>query len=219
VQRDETFEIVREMCAPFRQAAREGVVFVIERVPQVIDAGQQAAEELAIVDDAADRNAAEADAVITLLAPDQALTARFAAHAMVSERDLERGVDGFGAGVREEHMIEPGRRDLDEPLGELECERMSHLKRWRVVERCELTCDRIIDLAPIVSGIHAPQSRDGIENAPTVVRPVVHAVCTCEQTRIRLELTIRRKRHPEGVQRLAAERIHESSRSKEETAS
>jgi hypothetical protein len=37
----------------------------------MVDAGQQRAEELAVVDDAADRNAAEADAVIAALAADQ----------------------------------------------------------------------------------------------------------------------------------------------------
>ena len=48
-------------------------------VRQVVDAGQQGAEELAVGDDAADRDAAEADAVIAALAADEARARALAA--------------------------------------------------------------------------------------------------------------------------------------------
>ena len=63
----------------------------------MIDAGEQRAELLAVIDDAADRDAAEPDAVIAALAPDQAHARGVAAHIMIGERDLERGVDGLRA--------------------------------------------------------------------------------------------------------------------------
>ena len=63
----------------------------------MIDAGEQRAELLAVVDDAADRDAAEADAVIAALASDQAHARGVAAHIMIGERDLERSVDSFRA--------------------------------------------------------------------------------------------------------------------------
>ena len=46
----------------------------------MIDAGEQRAEEFPVIDDAADRNAAEADAVIAALAADQTGARAVAAH-------------------------------------------------------------------------------------------------------------------------------------------
>ena len=109
VQRDDALELVGEMRAPVRLALAEGLVLAVVGGRQVIDAGQQRAEEFAVVDDAADRNAAEADAVIAALAPDQAGARAFAAHVVIGERDLERGVDRLRAGVAEEHVIEIAR--------------------------------------------------------------------------------------------------------------
>ena len=93
------FELVGEMRAPFRLALRVGLLAAIIGVRQVVDAGKQRAEELAVVDDAADRDAAEADAVIAALAADEARALPLARHVPVGERDLERGVDRLGAGV------------------------------------------------------------------------------------------------------------------------
>ena len=73
---------------------------------QMIDAGQQRAELLAVGDDAADRDAAEADAVIAALAADQPHARGVAAHIVIGERDLERGVDRLRAGIAEEHVVE-----------------------------------------------------------------------------------------------------------------
>ena len=71
MQRDDTIEFVGEMRAPFRLADAEGLLLAIVSRRQMIDAGEQRAELFAVVDDAADRNAAEADAVIAALAADQ----------------------------------------------------------------------------------------------------------------------------------------------------
>ena len=93
VQRDDAFELVGQMRAPFRLAPGEGLVLAVVGRRQMIDAGKKRAEELAIVDDAADRDAAEADAVIAALAADQARARALAADVVVGERDLERGID------------------------------------------------------------------------------------------------------------------------------
>ena len=71
VQRDDTLKLIRQMRAPVRLALGEGLVLAAVGVRQVIDAGQERAEHLAIVDDAADRDAAEADAMIAALAADE----------------------------------------------------------------------------------------------------------------------------------------------------
>ena len=120
MQRDEALELVGEMRAPFGLAAREGVLLEVVGVRQVVDAGQHRAEHLAVGDDAADRDAAEADAVIAALAADEARARAFAAHALLGERDLERGVDRLGAGIAEEHVVEIAGRELGDAVGELE---------------------------------------------------------------------------------------------------
>ena len=127
------------------------------------------AEELAVVDHAADRDAAEADAVIALLASDQPLPRAFAAQAVIGDRDLQRGVDGLGAGVREEHVIEIAGRELDQAVRELEAGRMTHLERRRVFHRRELLAHRLGDFLAAMTGVDAPQAGDAVENLAAVV--------------------------------------------------
>ena len=83
---------------------------------------------LAVVDHAADRDAAEADAVIGALATDQTLARALPAHILIGERDLERRVDGLGARIAEERMVEIARRELGQAGGELERQRMGELE-------------------------------------------------------------------------------------------
>ena len=73
MQRDDALELVGFVRAPIRLASRERLVLAVISRRQMVDAGQQRAEEFAVVDHAADGNAAEADAVIAALAPDQPL--------------------------------------------------------------------------------------------------------------------------------------------------
>ena len=75
----------------------------------MVDAGEQRAELLAVVDDAADGNAAESDAVIPALPSNQPHARGVAAHVVIGERDLERGVDRFRTGVAEKYVIEISR--------------------------------------------------------------------------------------------------------------
>ena len=71
VQRDDAFEFIRQVGAVLGHAARVGVPRQVVRVRQVIDAGQHRSEPLAVVDHAADGDAAEADAVVTPLTADE----------------------------------------------------------------------------------------------------------------------------------------------------
>lgn len=167
----------------------------------MIDPGQQARRPgLAVRRNAPDRDAAEAHPVIGALAPDEARARTFAAHPMPGEGDLQRRIDGLGAGVGEEHVVEPGGRDLHQRVGEREGRRMRELKRWRVVERLELLRDGLRDLRTPVSGVDAPQPRHRIEDLPPLGRPVVHALGSREQPRLGLELTVGCERKPERLQ-------------------
>jgi hypothetical protein len=66
-------------------------------VTDVIDARQMGRERTAVRHHAADRHAAEADAVIAALAADQARPRALSDGALIGERDLQRGVDRFRA--------------------------------------------------------------------------------------------------------------------------
>src|SRR5678816_4322626 len=95
----------------------------------VIDGGQQLRRELPAVGfDAADTRAAKADTVITARASDETNALRLALRLPIGERDLERGVDRFGAGVAEEDVIDPLGEHSCELLRQLEGERVAHLE-------------------------------------------------------------------------------------------
>src|SRR5262249_58961792 len=114
-------------------------------------------EGAAVIDHAADRHAAEADAVIAALAADQAGARRLAVGAVIGERDLQRGVDRLRSGVGEEDAVETLRCDLGKTLGEIEGERMTHLKRRREIEIHQLALDGGCDLLAAVTGVDAPE--------------------------------------------------------------
>ena len=137
VQCDDALELVGKVRAPFRLTLGEGLMLAAVGRRQMVDAGQQRAEEFAVVDNAANRNAAEADAVIAALAADQAGARAFAADVVVGERNLERGVDRLRAGIAEKHAVEVGRRQRRDPARQLERFGMREMERRRVIElRC-----------------------------------------------------------------------------------
>ena len=134
VERDDALQLVGEMRAPFRLAAGEGLLGAVIGVGQVVDARQQRAEELAVLDDAAHRDAAEADAVIAALAADQARLAALALHVPIGQRHLQRRVHRLGARVAEEDVVQVARGELGEARGEGEAARMAELEGRRIVE-------------------------------------------------------------------------------------
>ncbi len=176
----------------------------------MVGAGQQPAEELAVVDHAADRDAAEADAMIASLAPDQPRPGAVAAHVVIGERDLEGGIDRLRTRIAEEHMVEIGRRQRSQAAGELERLGMGELKRRRIIELGGLGLDRRDDRVAIVPGIGHGLHVLAVEHGAAFGRVVVHvlgahdqpgrslerAIC-CEWQPIRLEV-VGHSRHGAG---------------------
>ena len=170
-----------------RLAAREGVLRRIVRVAHVVHARHQRAENLAVADDAADRGAAEIDAVVALLAADQADALALAALAVVGDRELERGIHRLGARVGEEdarHALGQQRREL---LGELEGRRMAHLERRREVQRRHRLLHRLDDGLAAMAGVDAPQARGAVEDLAALGGVVIHPLGAREQPRRLLE--------------------------------
>src|SRR5206468_4094377 len=112
--------IVGKMRAPFGLALGEGLFIAVVGVREVIDSAERSPEHLAVRQDAADRDAAEADAVIAALAADQAHARGLAAYVVIGERDLERGIDRLRARIAEEDVIEIAGRERRDAACELE---------------------------------------------------------------------------------------------------
>ena len=91
------------------------------------------AKHLAVGHDAAHRDAAKVDAVVAFLAADKAGLAGLALGAPVGPRHLERGVGRFRAGAGEEHIVQPGRGQLFEFVGQLKRQCVAVLEGGRIV--------------------------------------------------------------------------------------
>jgi hypothetical protein len=198
VQGDQPLEFVGQVRAVLGLATGIGIALQVVRVRQVVDAREPRAEPFAVVDHAADGDAAEADAVIAALAADEAGARGLAARAVIGERDLQRGVDRLRSGIGEEDVAEVRRQPARDVVGELERARVSHLERRRVFHRRDLAADRLGDFAAAVAGIDAPQARHCVEDLPAVRRPVMHALGAGQHARVGLELPVGRERHPES---------------------
>src|SRR6185437_15474224 len=199
MERHETIEFVGKMRTPFRLADRECLFLAIVGRRQMVDSGEQRTELLAVVHDPANRNAAETDAMISALAPDQPHARRIAPHIVIGERDLERGIDRFRPGIAEEHVIEVARRKRCNAARQLESLGMAKLKGRRIIERRGFALNRGNDRLAIVAGIGAPQARRPVDQLASVTRDIVHVLGADDQSRTLLEGPVGRERHPIGL--------------------
>src|SRR5579884_2428127 len=157
------------MASPIRLADRKGLFGAIIRGGQMIDTGHERAKLPAIGDDAADRDATEADAVIAALATDQSHAPRIATYIVVGECDLERGVDRLRAGIAEEDVIEIGRRKRRNARGEFEGLGMGELEGGSIIEFLRLGLDGRDNGISVVARIGTPKARGAIDH-PAAVR-------------------------------------------------
>ena len=137
---------------------------------------------------------------VAALAPDQAGARAFAAHVVVGERDLERGVDRLRSGVAEEHVIEIRGRERGDAARKLERLGMRELKGRRIVELGRLGADRLHDRIAIVPGIGAPHPGGAVEQGAAVGGVVVHVLGARDQPRGGLERAVGRERDPIGFE-------------------
>ena len=201
VQRDESLQVVGQFRAVLRHPAREGVARQVMGVADMVGAGQQRPEALAVADNAADRDAAEVDAVVAALAADQPGSRSVAAGTVVADRHLECRLDGFGARIGEEDLVESVGGELYESFRQLEGLRVPHVEGRREIHFGGLLCNRLHDARPGVAGVDAPQPGDAVEDLAALGRPVVHARGLGKHPRVLLELPVGRERHPERVHR------------------
>ncbi len=99
--------------------------------------------------------------------------------------------------------------------GKVEGDRVPHLEGRCEVHGGKLAFHRMGNLLAAVTRIHAPEAGGAVKHLVAVDIGVIHAVCRGQQPRCRLELAVRRERHPEivknrsiGVSDLIHRRLH-----------
>ena len=200
MQGHDAIERVGQVPAPLGLAHREGLVLAVVGVGQVVDAREQRPEVLAVAHDAADRDAAEAGAVVAALPPDQPLPRALAAHVVVRDGDLERRVDRLRPGVGEEHVVEVGGRQRRDAGRELEGLGVAELEGGREVELGRLLLDGAHDRLAGVARVGAPQARGAVHHGAALGRVVVHVLGARDHPRALLEGAVRGERHPPRVE-------------------
>ena len=115
-------------------------------------------EDLVEEIDAADADRADGVAVIGLGEREELLLLGAAALPPVLERDLERDLDRGRAGVAVEDARQAGRRDLDQPLGELDRRLVGEAEQRRVGDAIELRADGVVELAAAMA-VHVDPER------------------------------------------------------------
>ena len=200
MQLNDPLQLVCQVPAPIRLAAAISLVPQILRVTQMVHTGQQGPEQLAVRRNPAHRNAAETDAVVALLAADQSHPLTLATHPVPGNRDLQRRIDRFGAGIGKEHAGQVLGRHLRQPVGQLEGARIAHLKGRVVIQLRRLLLDRRNDMRMAMPRAATPKPRHAIEHLPPVVCRVIHTLGLAHEAGVTLELTVGRKRHPIRLQ-------------------
>ncbi len=200
MQRDQPLQVVGQFRALARQTLAERIARQVQGVPQVVHAAQLQAERPAVVGQPTQRQAAETDPVVSLLAADEAGALALATLAVIGQRDLHRGIHRLGAGAGEKHVVERARCQCGQPLRQRKGRRRAHLEGRRVVEGACLLDDGLDDAWAGVAGVAAPQAGSAVEDLAAVDVLVVHAFGAYQQARRGLVLAVGGERHPVRVQ-------------------
>ncbi|MNE13116.1 hypothetical protein D3C80_1059430 [compost metagenome] len=196
---DQGFQFVGQMQAPGRLAAGEGGFVQVQGVRQVVDA-RQGGEAAPVVFQPADGNAAEADAVIALLAADQAGAVLEPPGRLIGEGDLQGAVHRLGPRPREEDVVQVAGQQHAQARRQFERQRMPQLEGRGVVQDLGLALDRLDDGLAGVAGVDAPQAGRAVQHRAAVGGEVVHVPGRGEQARLGLEGAVRREGHPERIE-------------------
>jgi hypothetical protein len=156
VQGDDALQFVRQVRTVFGLAPGVGILFQVVRVRQMVDARQQRAIMLAVASDAADGNTAKTYAMVATLAADQADTARFAARLVVGQRNLERRIHRFRAGIGIKHVAEFMAGVVHQLFGQVERGRVAHLESGRKIKLADHFAHRADDFRLGMPARHAP---------------------------------------------------------------
>jgi hypothetical protein len=105
-------------------------MFKIMGVRKMVNTRQQRAKLPPVVDDAANRNAAKANAIIATLTSNQARARALSDGALICERNLQCRVDRFGSRIGKENAVQPLRHDRRQSRRQFKRKRVTQLE-WR----------------------------------------------------------------------------------------
>ena len=201
-------EIIGKEITVLGLAAGKRIAVEQVRMTHVLGIGIERAELSLVQPDAAHTETAEVDAVVGLLPANQHAPLPFAAGLMIGQRDLQRGIDGLGAGIGEEDVIE-ARGHLRQPVGGLEGDGVTLVEAMGKIQRGGLLLDGFDDRLAVVADVAAPQPTGAVDQAVARHGRVVHAVGRSDDAGIILEPAARRERHPVGIE-IVWHLIHET---------
>ena len=171
----------------------------LQGVRQVVDV-HQLAEHLAVAADAAQGGAGDVHTVVATGAADQLGLLRLAFQAPVGAGHLDRGVGALGARAGEEHVVEAGRGQLGDLLGQLEGQRVAVLEGRGVVEGGQLLGHRVGDFLARVTGAAGPQARQAVVDLAALVVHQPAAFGGDDDARVFMEVAVGAEGHPVGLQ-------------------
>ena len=193
------FQIVRKVRAFIRLTAGKRILGQ-PGVTHVRDTAHADPEGVTVFHQAGERYTADVDTVVGALAGYEAHAHTFTARTVVRECDFDCGFHSLGPRVAEKNPVDAFRRQFRHPARELELGRVSALEWRAVVELEQLVVDRLGDFLAAVTRGDTEQSRRTVYHFLAVVIPVVHAFTSDEQTRVGLEVPVRRKGHPKVLE-------------------
>ncbi len=200
MQLAQALQIVGQFRTVLRFAPAEKIARIAMGMAHVIDPRDQGAEHLAVRGHAAHAHAAEIDAMIAALAPDQAHALAFAALAVIGDGDLQRRLDRLRTRIGEEDVVQAAGHQGGEARGQSERLGMAHLEGGGIIQLRRLLCDGFDDPGAAMAGIAAPQPGNAVQHVAAIGGLVIHALRADEEARIGLELPIGGERHPIGVE-------------------
>ena len=198
MQSHNAFQFICQMSAPFRFAFGEGLLAAVIGVGQMINARQHGAEDFAVGDNPADRNAAKANPVIAAFAANQTGALALTLRIPISKGNLQCGINGFGTGIDKKHMVEIARCQISNPAGQFEAAIVSELERGRKIKLGRLFLDGGDNRLTRMSRIAAPQACRGVEDFFTIRGCVMHVLGTDHHARAFFEGAVGGKGHPPG---------------------
>jgi hypothetical protein len=139
-------------------------------------ARQSCAECISVLDQTAQRCAADVDTVVGSFARNKAHALSLAARPMVGERDFDRRIDRLGSGIAEKDVIEITRCQRRDAPRQLEPERVRRLKRRTIIEFSQLFAYRFGDLRSPMSCSATKKSGRAVKDLLTLTAAEVHAL-------------------------------------------
>jgi len=162
-----------------RVAARKGHLrLVIRQRQMIVRTRKKRTIRLAVVGDAAGRDAAEIHAVIGALTSNQPKAAALPALLGIGARDLECCVRRFRSRIDEEDVIQAFGRQSGNSLRQFEGSGMAELERRREVEFARGLANGVDNLFAAMTCVDAPESRTGVEQRAPAFVVEVHAFGT-----------------------------------------